>query len=189
MPDDAGSSRPADADSAAAEEPGARFDRIGGVSGALVGAGIGSAAGPVGAVIGGVAGAIGGWWAGHAVVDAARSLTREDEAHFRSHFEAIGERPVDRAYDDVRGAYYLGQIASHHPDFASGEFVDMEPDLARAWASQGPTTGSWTGVREYAAAGFNRGRSKLDDAAQRARAEWERRHSAQNSGDANAGGP
>ena len=189
MPDDAESSRPADARDALPEEPGARLDRIGGVSGALVGAGIGSAAGPVGAIIGGVAGAIGGWWAGHAVVDAARSVTREDEAHFRSHFESIPDRPADRAYDDVRGAYYLGQIASHHPDFAAGDFVDLEPELEHAWASQGPATGSWAAVRDYAATGFSRGRSKLDEAAQRARAEWEARHASRTAGDANAGGP
>lgn len=151
------------------------LDRIGGVSGALVGAGIGSAAGPVGAIIGGVAGAVGGWWAGHAVIDAARSVTPDDEAHFRAHYDGVPDRPADRAYDDVRGAYYLGQIASHNPDFASGEFVDMEPDLERAWASQGPPTDSWNSIRDFAATGFSRGRSKLDEAAQRARAEWDSR--------------
>jgi len=154
---------------------GASLDRIGGVSGALVGAGIGSAAGPVGSIIGGVAGAIGGWWAGHAVIEAAKSVSPEDEAHFRDHYDALDERPVDRAYDDVRGAYYLGQIASHHPDFAAGEFVDLEPELERAWTSQGTTTGTWASVRDYAATGFTRGRSKLTDAARRARTEWERR--------------
>jgi hypothetical protein len=160
------------------------LDRIGGISGALVGAGIGSAAGPVGAIIGGVAGAIGGWWAGAAVLDAARSLGQDDESHFRAHYDAIPERPADRAYDDVRGAYYLGQIGSHNPDFASGEFADLEPDLERAWALYGTTYGSWASIREYAAAGFARGRSKLDDAARRARAEWEARHENGRSGQA-----
>lgn len=189
MPGDGESSGPAGAHDAAAEEPGARLDRIGGMSGALVGAGIGSAAGPIGTIIGAVAGAVGGWWAGHAVIDAARSLTQEDDAHFRSHFESVPDRPADRAYDDVRGAYYLGLIASHNPDFASGEFTDMEPELERAWASQGPTTGSWAAVRDYAATGFSRGRSKLDEAAKRARAEWEARHAARDRGETNTGGP
>ena len=189
MPGDGESSVPAGAHDAAAEELGSRLDRIGGMSGALVGAGIGSAAGPIGAIIGGIAGAIGGWWAGHAVVDAARSLTQDDDALFRSHFESIADRPADRAYDDVRSAYYLGQIASHNPDFASGEFTDMEPELERAWASQGSAAGSWAVVRDYAATGFNRGRSKLDDAARRARAEWEARQAGQNRGESSAGQP
>ena len=157
------------------ENGGATLDRIGGVSGALVGAGIGSAAGPVGSIIGGVAGAIGGWWAGHAVIEAARSVTHDDEAHFREHYDAVAERPVDLAYDDVRGAYYLGQVASHHPDFASREFADMESDLERGWTSQGTTTGTWEAVRDYAATGFTRGRSKLDAVARLARSEWDRR--------------
>ena len=157
---------------------GPSLDRIGGVSGALVGAGIGSAAGPVGSIIGGVAGAIGGWWAGHAVIEATRSVGHDDEAHFREHYDSVSDRPADLAYDDVRGAYYLGQIASHHPDFASREFADIEPDLERGWTSQATTTGTWASVRNYAATGFTRGRSKLGDVARRARAEWDTRRAA-----------
>ncbi len=157
---------------------GPSLDRIGGVSGALVGAGIGSAAGPVGSIIGGVAGAIGGWWAGHAVIEAAHSVDQDDEAHFRDHYDSLAERQADRAYDDVRGAYYLGQIASHHPDFASGEFADVEPELARGWSTHSVTHGAWDSVRDYAATGFLRGRAKLDEMARHARAEWEHRHKA-----------
>jgi hypothetical protein len=157
---------------------GPSLDRIGGVSGALVGAGIGSAAGPVGSIIGGVAGAIGGWWAGHAVIESAKSVTHEDETHFREHFDSLAQRPADRAYDDVRGVYYLGQIASHHPDFASGEFADVEADLERGWSTHSESHGSWVSVREYAAAGFSRGRAKLGEMARHARAEWESRHGA-----------
>jgi len=154
---------------------GPSLDRIGGLSGALVGAGIGSAAGPVGSIIGGVAGAIGGWWAGHAVIEAAHSVDPEDDAHFRDHYDSLAERPADIAYDDVRGAYYLGQIASHNPDFASREFADMESDLQRAWTSQLSTTGPWEIVRDLAATGFTHGRRKLDNVARQSRAEWDRR--------------
>src|SRR4051812_36439795 len=94
---------------------------VGGMSGVLLGAGIGSAAGPVGALIGGIAGAIGGWWAGRAVVEAASSLSQEDEAYFREHYDNVPNRAADRAYDDVRPAYYLGQIASHNPNFLERE--------------------------------------------------------------------
>jgi hypothetical protein len=174
MPDEGGR-RNGRESSKSSDEGGPSLDRIGGFSGALVGAGIGSAAGPVGSIIGGVAGAIGGWWAGHAVIEAARSVNAEDEAHFRDHYDSLEERPADVAYDDVRGAYYLGQIASHNPDFASREFADMESDLERGWTSQPSNTGSWSVVRDLAATGFARGRRKLDDVARQAHADWDRR--------------
>lgn len=150
-------------------------EATGGISGVLVGAGIGSAAGPIGTLIGGIAGALGGWWAGRAVAEAASSLTHEDEAHFRGHFDALPQRPADRAYDDVRPAYYLGQIASHNPNFVAREFTEVEPELERGWSSYGDKYGSWTTVRTYAAEGFTRGQSKLDDSARRARAQQEAR--------------
>ena len=150
-------------------------EAAGGVSGALLGAGIGSAAGPVGTLIGGIAGAIGGWWAGRAVAEAASSLSHEDEEYFRSHYDSLNERPADRAYDDVRGAYYLGQIASHNPNFLEREFTEVEPELERGWAQYADKYGGWPQVRDYAAAGFSRGKSKLDEEARRARAEKEAR--------------
>jgi HEAT repeat protein len=150
-------------------------EATGGISGVLVGAGIGSAAGPIGTVIGGIAGALGGWWAGRAVAEAASSLTREDEAHFRGHFDSQRKRPADRAYDDVRAAYYLGQIASHNPNFIARQFTEVEPELERGWSSYADKYGTWTTVRNYAAEGFSRGQSKLDEAARRARAQQEGR--------------
>ena len=161
------SSRPSHADELA--------EATGAISGVLLGAGIGSAAGPVGGLIGGVAGAIGGWWAGRAVAEAASSLTREDEAHFRSHYDSQKERLGDRGYDDVRGAYYLGQIASHNPNFIARTFDEVEPELERGWSEAADKKGSWKSVRPYAAEGFSRGRSKLDDAARRGVADQERR--------------
>lgn len=150
-------------------------EATGGISGVLVGAGIGSAAGPIGTLIGGIAGALGGWWAGRAVAEAASALTHEDEAHFRGHFDSLPARPADRAYDDVRPAYYLGQIASHNPNFVERQFTEVEPELERGWSSYADKYGSWTAVRGYAAEGFSRGRSKLDDAARRALAQQEGR--------------
>ncbi len=145
-------------------------EATGSITGVLMGAGIGSAAGPVGTLIGGVAGAIGGWWAGRAVADAASSLSHEDEEYFRAHYDSVRDRPADRAYDDVRGAYYLGHIASHNPNFRR-EFEDVEPELERGWASYADKYGTWTSVRTYAREGFARGQSRLDDAARRAKAE------------------
>src|SRR5438045_9097771 len=150
-------------------------EATGGITGVLVGAGIGSAAGPIGTLIGGIAGALGGWWAGRAVAEAASALTHEDEAHFRGHFDSLSERPADRAYDDVRPAYYLGQIASPNPNFVERQFTEVEPELEHGWSSYGDKYGSWTAVRSYAAEGFSRGQSKLGDAARRARAQQDGR--------------
>jgi hypothetical protein len=149
-------------------------EATGGISGVLVGAGIGSAAGPIGTLIGGVAGALGGWWAGRAVAEAASSLTREDDDHFRQHYLSQPNRHADRAFDDVRGAYYLGQIASHNPNFKARAFEEVEAELEEGWSASGDKT-SWTAVRPYAEEGFSRGVSKLDETARRARAEHEAR--------------
>ena len=146
-------------------------EAAGSISGVLLGAGIGSAAGPLGILIGGIAGAIGGWWTGRAVSEAARGLTNEDESHYRQHFDAQPNRPADRAYDDVRGAYYLGQIASHNPNFVEREFTEVEPELEKGWSAVTDKQGSWESVRSYASEGFARGRSRLDAAARRAEQE------------------
>ena len=150
-------------------------EATGGISGVLVGAGIGSAAGPIGTLIGGVAGALGGWWAGRAVAEAAASLTHEDDDYFRAHYMSQPNRHADRAFDDVRGAYYLGQIASHNPNFRARAFEEVEAELEEGWAAAGDHVGSWRSVRSYAEEGFSRGVSKLDEAARRARAEQEGR--------------
>jgi hypothetical protein len=150
-------------------------EATGGISGVLVGAGIGSAAGPIGTLIGGIAGALGGWWAGRAVAEAAGSLTHEDDDHFRAHYLSQENRHADRAFDDVRGAYYLGQIASHNPNFRARQFEEVEAELEEGWSAAGEKVGSWKAVRSYAEEGFSRGTSKLDDAARRARAEQEAR--------------
>lgn len=146
-------------------------EATGGISGVLIGAGIGSAAGPVGTLLGGIAGAIGGWWTGRAVAEAASALTHEDDEYFRTHFDAQPGRPADRAYDDVRGAYYLGQIASHNPNFIAREFDEVEPELARGWGPTADKYGTWASVRPYAAEGFSRGQSRVDASALRAKAE------------------
>ena len=150
-------------------------EAAGGIAGVLVGAGIGSAAGPVGTLIGGIAGAMSGWWAGRAVTEAASTLSREDEAHYRAHYDALTDRLADRAYDDVRGAYYLGQIESNNPNYTERMFTEVEPELERGWASYADKYGNWTSVRRYAEEGFAHGRSRLDDAARRARAEQQGR--------------
>src|SRR5204863_10198288 len=106
-------------------------EATGGIAGALLGAGIGSSAGPVGTLLGGVAGAIGGWWTGRAIAEAAEKLSAEDDQDFRAHYESSTERISDHSYDDIRGAYFLGHIASNNPNFVDREFTEIEPELAR----------------------------------------------------------
>jgi hypothetical protein len=150
-------------------------EATGGISGVLAGAGIGSAAGPIGTLIGGIAGAIGGWWAGRAVAEAATALSHDDDDHFRAHYDAQPSRQADRAYDDVRGAYYLGHIASHNPNFIARTFDEVEPELERGWSAVSDKHGHWSAIRPYAAEGYSRGRAKQEDAARRARANVEAR--------------
>lgn len=145
-------------------------EAAGGISGVLVGAGIGSAAGPVGTLIGGIAGALGGWWAGRAVAEAAGTLSTEDEEYFRTHYDTH-PGPADSSYEQARGAYYLGHIAANNPNFTAREFSEVEPELERGWTGYGDRQGTWVAVRGYAEAGFNRGRSRLDEDARRARRE------------------
>jgi hypothetical protein len=132
-------------------------EAAGGISGVLVGAGIGSAAGPLGTLIGGIAGAIGGWWSGRAISEAVEKLSREDDDHYRDHYDAHPETRGDERYEEVRGAYYLGHLASHNPDYAVCCFEEIEPELQRGWEAGADRRKSWRAVREYASEGFRHG--------------------------------
>ena len=63
-------------------------EAVGGISGVLTGAALGSLGGPIGTIIGGIAGAVTGWWAGKAISEAASHVTDDDEAFYRTHYEA-----------------------------------------------------------------------------------------------------
>ena len=131
-------------------------EATGGIAGVLLGAGIGSSAGPIGTLIGGIAGAIGGWWTGRAIAEAAEKLTEEDDTQFRAHYEST-ERPADQRYEDVRGAYFLGHIASSNPNFTDREFAEVEPELARGWQDCGNPPCTWAAARAYVGEGYRRG--------------------------------
>ena len=132
-------------------------EATGGITGVLLGAGIGSSAGPVGTLLGGIAGAIGGWWTGRAIAEAAEKLTTEDDEEFRAHYESSSGHTADRNYDDVRGAYFLGHIASQNPNFLDREFSEVEPELQRGWRNCGHPPCSWDEVRSYVGEGYRRG--------------------------------
>jgi len=132
-------------------------EATGGITGVLVGAGIGSSAGPVGTLLGGIAGAIGGWWTGRAIAEAAEKLSAEDDQEFRAHYESSGAKLGDRSYDGVRGAYFLGHIASNNPNFADRSFDEVEPELARGWRGCTDRPCDWELVRSFAGEGYRRG--------------------------------
>jgi hypothetical protein len=107
---------------------------VGGISGTLAGAAIGSLAGPIGVLVGGVAGAVGGWWAGRAIADSMRQLARDDTTDaFHRELDDSLETLADRGYEDMRPAYYLGHLASRHPEHEGRRFEDVEPEVERGW--------------------------------------------------------
>ena len=118
---------------------------------------LGSSAGPVGTLLGGVAGAIGGWWTGRAIAEAAEKLSAEDDQDFRAHYESSTERISDQSYDDIRGAYFLGHIASNNPNFVDREFTEIEPELARGWRDCTARPCDWEQARAFVGEGYRRG--------------------------------
>jgi hypothetical protein len=132
-------------------------EATGGIAGVLLGAGIGSSAGPIGTLLGGIAGAIGGWWSGRAIAEAAEKLSTEDDEEFRGHYESTNTRLADRDYDDVRGAYYLGHIASHNPNFTDRAFSEIEPELERGWRECPNPPCAWEQARAFVDEGYRRG--------------------------------
>jgi hypothetical protein len=133
----------------------------GGFLGAAGGLSLGAMAGPVGAVLGGIAGAIGGWWAGRGIAD---TLTPDDEAFFRSHYETASPLLADRAprrdFDAVRPAYVAGHLAGRNPDYAGRSFEQVEGDLRCGWGDDvAARCGEWPGVRDSARAAFDRARA------------------------------
>lgn len=136
-------------------------EAVGGISGVVTGAAIGSLGGPIGTVIGGVAGALGGWWTGRAISEAASNITEEDDAHFRSHYQTRGGGGSPLTYENVLPAYQLGYVAAWHPDYATRDWRDVEPEIARGWSGEHTERiGSWTTAREFAEEGYRRGRTR-----------------------------
>jgi hypothetical protein len=136
--------------------------KTGTAGGALGGAAAGATAGgltlgPIGAVVGAIAGAVGGGWAGMAAGAASEEAPVDRDEAWRSHYEALPDRPADLAYDRVRPAYHLGYLASRNPDYAERDFDTVERDLESGWnASMRDRHGEWSGVRAFAREAYER---------------------------------
>jgi hypothetical protein len=138
-------------------------EAAGGIGGAVLGAAVGSAAGPIGTLIGGVAGALGGWWTGRAATEAGEVLSASDDEYYRADYEDSPHKLADRAFEDVRPAYYLGHVAAQNPEYANRTWSDVSNELRRAWTvGNSRKYGDWSTVRDYAGSGFTRGRVDRD---------------------------
>ncbi len=84
-------------------------------------------------------------------------LFDDDDALFRSHF-AHANQLADRAYEQVRAAYRLGQRAGTDSFNEGCAFDEVEKDLENGWLNIRVGCGDWASVREFAEAGFDRAR-------------------------------
>ena len=134
-------------------------ETVGGLSGVVTGAAIGSAGGPLGTLIGAIAGALGGWWAGRAIAEAAATVSDEDDAWFREHFDD-GEALADGwTWERARPAYRLGWLAARDPEWTEREWEAVEPELRRGWSEDAARAhGGWEEASRFVAAGYARGR-------------------------------
>jgi phage tail tape-measure protein len=129
----------------------------GGISGVVAGAAIGSSAGPIGTLLGGIAGAIGGWWSGRALAEAVEDISEADDEFYRADFAS---RDAQRAYEECRAVYYLGDLAAANPNYAARGFEEVEPELSRGWQQATADKTEWEAVRSYASVGFYRGKER-----------------------------
>ncbi|HEX5438889.1 MAG TPA: hypothetical protein VFW98_17180 [Gemmatimonadaceae bacterium] len=113
--------------------------------------------GPIGAAVAAIAGALGGWWSTASVTRAARNFTDEEDRYYREYYESLPNRPVDRAYEDVRAAYQLGYVAAHNPTYSGKSFDEIEPELRQAWtAEMRQRAGDWAAARSYVRTAYER---------------------------------
>lgn len=90
----------------------------------------------------------------------APGYTPEDDRLFRSHFQRANML-ADLSYEHVRPVYAFGQSAARDPRWQGRSFDEIERELERGWNGEGETLarGEWRSVRDFARAGFERGRS------------------------------
>jgi hypothetical protein len=81
-------------------------------------------------------------------------FTNDDDRLYRSHFQHAN-RLADRAYEQVRPAYRLGQLAAADPATNGRAFDDLEKDLENGWLNVRTAAGDWASVREFVRVGFD----------------------------------
>ena len=86
-----------------------------------------------------------------------REFLEDDDSVFRSHFARVN-RVADVGYEQVLPAYRIGQRAGADPFNEGCNFEEVEKDLENGWLSVRVGGGEWASVRDFARAGFERGR-------------------------------
>jgi hypothetical protein len=103
--------------------------------------------------IGGLALAAGAYWAGKKAFDAISS-SREEETHYRTHYESHPAR-YTVSYPQARTYYVIGYTASRNPEYAGRSFADVEPELRRGFT--GRRASSYEAMRDFCRVGYERG--------------------------------
>lgn len=114
------------------------------LGGAAAGAATGTVAGPVGTIIGAAAGAIIGGLAGKGVAEVIDPTV--EYAYWRDNYVGRPYVGSGATFDDYGPAYVYGVDSSSK--FGDRDFDDIEPDLARDWATARGKSGlSWERAR------------------------------------------
>lgn len=106
-------------------------------------------------VVGAVALAAGGWWAGKQLLSSFSKMSREDDTHYRTHFDTYPTRPVGMTYTRARSGYALGHLAAQNPSYAGRSFDEVEPDLRGGFT--GGNAGQYDTLRDFCRYGYERG--------------------------------
>jgi hypothetical protein len=103
--------------------------------------------------LGGLALAAGAYWAGKKAFDAISS-SREEETHYRTHYESHPSR-YTVSYPQARTYYVIGYTASRNPDYAGRSFDEVEPEIRRGFT--GRRASSYEQMRDFCRVGYERG--------------------------------
>lgn len=83
---------------------------------------------------------------------AASSASNFDTA-FRDHFDS-NYSGGGKAYESYAPAYQYGQTLANDPQYASSDWLSVQPDAERNWASQG--SGKWDDLKSAMQQGWNK---------------------------------
>ena len=105
-------------------------------------------------VLGGLAVAAGGWWAGKKLLEVVSSSNKEDETHYRTHYQSHPARSTV-TYPQARTYYVIGYTASRNPEYAGRSFDQVEPEIRRGFT--GNRAQSYESMRDFCRVGYERG--------------------------------
>lgn len=104
-------------------------------------------------VLGGLALAGGAYWAGKKAY-AALSESKEEETHYRTHFEAHPARATV-TYPQARTYYVIGYTAARNPSYTGRTFDEVEAELRGGFT--GSRAAHYESMRDFCRFGYERG--------------------------------